>query len=115
MAENVYTVVLSTKKKVTLREPQIKHRTLAAQAVAGKANGDQFVFVVLLAEQLLRQLVCQVDDKPVTAKDLLNLDEWFNAREYSQLESVVRKITNPEEEDGGPFVPTIELGTTGNS
>lgn len=111
----VYKVILSTGKVVTLREPKIKHREIAAQSISGKSKDDQFTFVVLMAKEMLRLLIHSIDGKLVSAKDLLDIDSVFTYKEYLQLEAVMKKINEDEEGENGPFVPAIEQESIGGN
>lgn len=114
--ENVYRVVLSSGKEVLLREPLIKHRTIAAQAAGAKMAGDnQYAFVVAMSQEMLRLCVHSIGGKPVSAKDLMDMDKHFSAKEYGQLEKTMKQLTSDEEEGEGPFVPKLEMMPSGGS
>lgn len=112
--ENVYKVVLSSGKEVLLREPKIKHRELAAQAAGAKSGENQFAFVVAMAAEMLRLCIHSIDGKAVSAKDLMDMDAHFSAKEYGQLEKTMRKITS-EDDDMGKSEPTLEIVTSTTS
>lgn len=108
--EQGYKVVLNSGKEVLLREPKIKHRNLAAKAVAGQSQGDQFVFVVMMAHEMLKLLIHSVNGKKLGAKELLDLDDIFTSQEYAQLEKVMSKFTEVKEEGAdAPLEPVIEV------
>lgn len=104
-----FKVTLSTGKTVLIREPKIKHRELAAQAVGARANGDQFVFVMLMSQELIRQLIAAVNDKPVSAKDLMVIDDVFSMKEYAQIEKVVKTIMGDDEGNSTPQVEMVSV------
>lgn len=103
----VVKVTCSTKKIVLLRQPKIKHTELAAQEVASRANGDANVLSLLMQKALLKQLVVQVNDKAVTARDLEDMDDMFSLAEYNQLMTVVKKLMGGDETGKEPSVEFV--------
>lgn len=99
-------VTLSTGKTVLLRESKISHQTLASRSIEGKTK-DPLVFTVMLNEAMIRLLVHSINDKPVHAKDLINLDNVFNAREYREINQVVAKLAGSDD----PLEPAVETVT----
>lgn len=109
-AENVFKVTLSSKKVVLMRELKIKHQELAAMAASPKADGNNSLFVMLMQKELLKQLIVQIDGKPVKPISLENLDDLFTFSEYSQLSQVLNKLAGGDE-GVGKF--QIEVVTSG--
>lgn len=92
MAEMVHKVVLSSGKEVLLREMKIRYQNLAIKAVGSKAGDNQAMMGSLMQQELLKQLIVQINGKPITAKELENLDEAFSYIEFVQLLQVVQKL-----------------------
>lgn len=109
-----YSVVLKSGKKVLLREPKISHRNLAAQAVGSSAGDQQFVFAIMMSQEMLRQLIYAIDEKPVNLRDRSELDLHFTPKEYIQLEKVYKMIAGEDEEGGSPLAPKLEIVTIGS-
>jgi hypothetical protein len=110
-AMNVTKVTLSTKKVVLLRELKIKHTELAAQEVSSRAGGDANVLGLLMQKALVKQLIVQIDGKPVTSAELEDLDNLLTIGEYGQLLKVVRKLMG--DDDSGKE-PTLEVVSSGD-
>jgi hypothetical protein len=110
--ESAYRVVLPSGRKVVLREPKISHRNLAAAAVGNAAGDNMFTFGILMSQEMIRLLIAQIDDQPVSLKDRSELDSHFSAKEYSFLEKIYKMIGGEEE---SPLAPAVEIINIGNS
>ena len=96
MSEMVHKVTLSSAKEVLLREFKIKHQRLAAQAAAGKAGDNPTVLGVIMAEEILKLLLVQIDGKPVETVKLEDLDSLFSYTDYNQLTQVIGSLMGGE-------------------
>lgn len=109
--EMVTKVTLSTGKVVLLRDLKIKHTELAAQAAAHRAGGDANVLMILMQKELMKLLIVKVDDKVSSASDLEDMDGLFSLMEYSQLSSVVKKLTGGDEMGKLPATEVVAFGS----
>lgn len=107
---NVFKVTLSSGKVVLLRELKIKHQELAAMAAAPKAAGDTTLFALLSQKELLKQLIVQVNGKPVKPAQLEDLDGLFSFVEFNQLNQALNKLGG---DDAGKY--QLEVVTSGDS
>jgi len=96
-------VTLSSGKIVLLRPSKISHQTLAARTIEGKTK-DPLTYTIMLNEAMIRLLVHSVNGQAVHAKDLVNLDGVFTAREYKEINEVVAKLAGSDD----PLEPTVE-------
>ncbi len=87
-----YEMVLSTGKKVVLREPKIADQDLAAQEVAPEAGDSTISFMLLLQTALLKSLIVSVDGKVLTGQEKESLDKIFGYVEYSELQLGAKEI-----------------------
>jgi hypothetical protein len=92
----VHKVTLETGKTVYLRELKIKHQELAAKAAAHKANGDNNLLYILLPKELMKLLICGIDEKEVRPMQLEQLDDLFTFREYAQLNKYLTKMSGTD-------------------
>ena len=99
-------VTLSTKKIVHLRKMKISDSETAAQMASPKANKDPIVLQIMMQKCLLQLLLVNIDDKPVTGVEREDLDSLFDRGEYSQLLTVIGKLSGNEEMGKEP---TLEL------
>lgn len=110
LKQMVTKVTLSTHKTVLLRELKIKHTELAAQAVSPRANGDANVLALLMQKELLKLLIIQINDKPVSASELEDMDSLFSMAEYGQLLQVVKQMTGGADAGKAPATEVVSFG-----
>lgn len=89
-------IVLSSGKTVLFREIKIKDQELASMAAAPKAGDNTTLLGMLMAKELMKLLIVGIDDKPIKASQLENLDELFTYLEYSQLQQALNKLAGGE-------------------
>lgn len=94
-------VILSTGKEVIFREYKIKHQELAVMAAAPRAGDNQFLLMQIAGKELIKLLIMQINGKDVRPIELEDLDSVFTAKEYSQLQRVVKELTG--DDDGGKY------------
>jgi hypothetical protein len=58
-----YEMLLSTGKKVVVREPLIKDQDIAAASVASKAGENSMSFAMHVQSEIIKQLIVSVDGK----------------------------------------------------
>lgn len=109
-------VTLGTGKTVLLRELQIKHTELAAQAASPKARGDQMLLGMLMQKELLKLLVVAVgqpgqEPQPVKPVQLEDLDSHFSMREYGQLMQVIGELTGGADDMGKAQIEAVNFGS----
>lgn len=104
-------VTLSSGKVVLLREVQIKHTDLAAQAAAQRAGDNANLLMVYMQKEFLKLLICKIDDKIPTMAELENLDDLFSFVEYGQLSSVIKKLTGGDDMGKPPTVDLVPFGS----
>lgn len=107
MDEMVHKVTLESKKVVLLRDFKIKHQRLAAQAAAN-AGDNVNVLGVVMAEEILKMLIVQIDGVAVEAAKLEDLDSLFSYQEYSQLLQVIGELMGGKTE-----APKMEMVSSG--
>lgn len=101
---NVVKATLSTGKVVLLRELKIKHQEMAAIAAGPRSGGNPNVLAVLIQRELLKQLICSIDNQPVKPIQLEDLDNVFTFREYSELGQILAQLM-----DGGDSVGKFQI------
>ena len=106
--EMVHKVTLSTNKEVLLRDFKIKHQRLAAQAASSKSGDNVNVLGVVMAEELLKLLIFQIDGQAPDKAKLEDLDNYFTYGEYSQLLKVVSELMG-----GNVPAPQMEIVSSG--
>jgi hypothetical protein len=87
-----YELILTTGKKVIVREPKIKDQDLAASAVAGKAGENSMSFAMHVQTEVIKQLIISVDGKVLSGQDKEKLDNHFSFQEYSELQLGIKDI-----------------------
>ena len=108
MEEMVHKVTLNSGKVVLLRDFKIKHQRLAAQAAAGKGGDNSNVLGILMAEEILKMLLFQIDGVAVEPAKLEDLDSIFTYPEYGQLLQVITELMG-----GAVDAPKMELVSSG--
>lgn len=104
-------VTLSSGKVVLLSEIKISIVEQAAQQVAPRANGDANVLQFLMQKAMLQGVLYKINDKDVTAIEREDMDSLFTMAEYSQLLSVITKMSGGD--DLGKQ-PKLEIVTSGD-
>ena len=87
-----YELLLSTGKKVVIREPQIRDQDSAASAVSSKAGDSAMNFALLLQTELTKSLIVSIDGKVLSGLEKESLDKVFSYKEYSELLLGIREI-----------------------
>lgn len=105
----VYSVTLSTGKKVIMREMTIKIQNLAAKAVGKAADDNKLLAASLMAQEMVKQLIISIDGKTLTGLEKEKLDEVLNYKEFQQVLKVVEKISDGDAEGE----PSMEIVTGG--
>ncbi len=96
----VHKVVLSTKKTVVMRDLKIKHQELAAMAAGNRAKGNAYLHALLLQKEILKQIIVEIDGKPLKGIQLEDLDALFTFAEYTQLNKFLMKMMEAGEGEG---------------
>jgi hypothetical protein len=105
----VVKATLSTGKVVLLRTVTIRDTEYAAAAVANRANGDANLLQLFMQRELLKNLIVKVDDRELSPTEKEDLDSIFNMGEYTQLLTVVKKVSGGDEKNE----PAIEVVSSG--
>jgi hypothetical protein len=90
-------VTLDTGKVVYLREIKIKHQELASQLAGQKCNkegGHQFALI--MSKEMIKMLICKIDEREIKPIELEDLDNLFTYREYNQLTKVFLNLSGEE-------------------
>src|SRR3990172_8270304 len=95
--ENVYKVMLPSKKVVLLREMKVRYEDLALQTVGRTAGKNEMLAHKKVGDEMLKLLIVQVDGKKPTSVELEKMDDMFDYRDISSLRAVVKKICGVEE------------------
>lgn len=90
--QQVHKVILSSGKEVLVRPMKIKYQHLALKAIGSSAENNQALLGSMMQDELLKILVIQVGGKPVDAKLIQNLDNYFEYEEYIQLLSFMGQL-----------------------
>jgi len=106
----VVKATLSTMKVVLLKEMKISHTEIAAQEVASRANGDSNVMQVLMQKALVKNLLVSVDGKELSASDREDMDNLFSMAEYSQLLTVIKKMSGVDDLGKPPVFEIVNSG-----
>jgi hypothetical protein len=110
--EFVHKVTLSTGKVVLVRQPKISTFELACKAVGKRAEGNTLLQGAIVSKEVVKLLIAQIDDKPVSHNDLHDLDKVFSPLEYRQLQKVVQQLSGDDEGDNDPKIETAISGET---
>lgn len=109
--ENVYKVVLNkgpVTKTVLLREMKVKYENEALSAVGNRGGKNQNLGQKLMADELLKILIVEVDGKRPTALELEQIDKMFTYAEVGALRKVMSKLLGADEE-GELETPSFEI------
>lgn len=95
--KSVVKATLSTGKVVYLREMKISDTELAAQACARKAGDSDSLLKIMMQKELVKILLVQIGDKKISAAEKEDIDALFNITEYSQVLTVVGKMSGSDD------------------
>lgn len=109
--EMVHKVTLSSGKVVLVRDPKIKHQTLAAKAAAPKAGDNNTLLAMYIQQELVKILVAEIDGKAPSLQAMEDLDSIFSVKEYAEMGQVLGKLAGVDDQMG-KF--QIETATSGN-
>jgi len=87
-----YEMVLSTGKKVEVREPEIKDQDMAAQLVAVKSGDNAMSFAMMLQSEIIKMLIISVNGKILSGLEKDQLDQVFTYQEYGELQMGIKDI-----------------------
>jgi phage FluMu protein gp41 len=79
------TVKLSTGKTVTLRAKKISDSLEAAEALGENASQHPMTYSLQVGQELARRSIVAINDKPISGKDLLDLDSHFSVEEFGEV------------------------------
>lgn len=103
-------VVLSTGKEVLLREIEIRHTELAAQAAAPRSGNNETVLGINMQKELLKLLIVQVNGGKPSGAEMENLDKLFTFIEYKQLMQVLKKMAGEDDQAGKFQLEVVAFG-----
>lgn len=101
MMDKITVLLLSSGKKVSMREMLIKDQTAAAAMISKQSQGNQAAQSIEMVQNLTRLLIVKIDGKSVKQSELIKLDDYFNVSEFRQVTKYVEGLL---EEPNPPLV-----------
>lgn len=109
--EMVSKVTLGTGKIVLMREFKLKHQELAIKSVGKRAGDNQALLSMMVQKEIVKMLICNINDKDVSHKDLEDLDSVFTFREYQQVLKFLEMQMGGGEEEVSPNFEVVSFGS----
>lgn len=111
--ENVYRVSLPSGKVIHMREMKMKYEDLAMQAVGTRGKGNEAYQQKLMADELMKILLVDVDGKVLAPADREKLNDILDYRDIVAVRKIMLKITGSDE--GESYAPNLEVvSSSGN-
>jgi hypothetical protein len=104
-----YKVTLDSGKVVELRPLRVKDYKLAAEASSHRAKGNQTLLGLYMQDEIMKQLIQKIDDKPLDGLQREQIESIFDATEYRQVLMVIEEMV------GEANRPKVEMITTPQS
>ena len=79
------TITLKSGKNVTLRAKKISDSLEAAEALGEHASQHPMTYALQVGQELARRSIVAINDKPISGKDLLDLDAHFDTEEFGEV------------------------------
>lgn len=98
-----YKITLATGKTVVMRQMKIKDYHNAAGVAGVRAAGNTALMSMTMQDEILKNLIEKINDKPVPVAEKEDLDSLFEVGEYHQLQKHV------EEALGKNAAPSVEM------
>ena len=95
----VHKVTLTGGKVVLIRDMQVRDEEIAAQAVQQRAGDNMGTLAIMMQNEIVKNLIMTINDKPVSAIDRESLDKLLSYAEFSQLRKFVGKMMGAGSED----------------